>query len=230
MAARFAAQARSVQAAVAKQQQRFAGGNQAGLQNIIQQMQAAQEKANLLNEQRFKRAMSQFENLGNAGRARIEQQTAQRQAAATQNLTSRGLGNTTITSSVERGIASDAETSRQQLEEGIAVQKAGLLERRSDVGPDLSQFASLLQAAGQGSPSRQVSTRIGPNLAAGRDVFGTPLSGSSGERANRAASQRRMDVLNAPRRAANQAAGARVAARFGGRGGNVFSNRSVIFS
>lgn len=176
---RFDAQARTMIAANQKRQLELArarGGGQAGLQGIIQQMQAAQEKANLLNKQRFERAMSQFENLGQAGRARIEQQTAQRQAAATQNLTSRGLGSTTITSSVERGIASDAELSRQQLEEGVAVQKAGLLERRSDVGPDLSQFASLLQTAGQGAPSRQVSTRMGPMMRAGKDIFGVPLS------------------------------------------------------
>ena len=134
-----------------------------GFQDIIAQMQAAQEKANLVNEQRYQQILGTFENLGKAGRARIEQQTTQRQAAATQNLTSRGLGGTTITSAVERGIASDAETQRQQLEEGIAVQRAGVMERRTDTGPDLGMFASLLQMAGQQQqqPSRAIIRRMG---------------------------------------------------------------------
>ena len=107
----------------------FGGGTSQGdgFQDIIKQMQAAQEKANLLNEQRYKEVLGQFENLGQAGRARIEEQTLRRQAEATQSLTSRGLGSTTITSAVERGIASDAETQRQQLEESVAVQKAGVM-------------------------------------------------------------------------------------------------------
>ncbi len=125
------------------------GGGSGALQGIISQMQAAQKKANLANEQRYQQILGSFENLGKAGRARIEQQTVQRQAQATQNLTSRGLGNTTITSAVERGIAGDAETQRQQLEESVTMQKAGVMERRTDEGPDLGMFASLLQSAGQ---------------------------------------------------------------------------------
>ncbi len=125
------------------------GAGVGGLPSIIKQMQAAQKKANLANEQRYQQILGSFENLGKAGRARIEQQTTQRQAQATQSLTSRGLGSTTITSAVERGIASDAELQRQQLEESVTMQKAGVMERRTDRGPDLGMFANLLQAAGQ---------------------------------------------------------------------------------
>lgn len=176
---RFLHQSRGVAAATRRWQQAQApsqarGG---GFQDIIKQMQAAQDKANLLNEQRYQQALGQFETLGQAGRARIEQQTTQRQASATQGLTSRGLGSTTITSAVERGIAGDAELQQQQLGESVAVQKAGLMERRSDVGPDLGMFASLLQAAGQGQqqPRRSVVTRMGAQAAAGRTAFGTPF-------------------------------------------------------
>lgn len=157
-----------------------AGG---GFQDIIKQMQAAQEKANLLNEQRYQQVLGQFESLGKAGRARIEQQTTQRQAAATQALTSRGLGSTTITSAVGRGIAGEGELQRQQLEESVAVQKAGVMERRTDVGPDLGMFANLLQMAGQ--QQRQpfsFSRRIGPMAAQGLDVFGQPMGRFGGGR------------------------------------------------
>jgi len=148
-----------------------AGG---GFQDIIKQMQAAQEKANLLNEQRYQQVLSQFEGLGKAGRARIEQQTVQRQAAATQALTSRGLGGTTITSAVGRGIAGEAETQRQQLEESVAMQKAGVMERRTDVGPDLGMFANLLQTAGQQRPMSIAQLPAGGNVFGQTDVFGRP--------------------------------------------------------
>ena len=161
----------------------FAGGGQ--FQDIIKQMQAAQEKANLLNKQRYRQILGQFEGLGTAGRARIEQQTTQRQAETTQSLTSRGLGNTTITAAASRGIASDAELQRQQLDESVAMQKAGVMERRSDVGPDLSMFANLLQSASQGQAAAggmRSSFQIGPMAKAGRSIFGTPFRYGSGSR------------------------------------------------
>ncbi len=187
MPSRFASQARQLQGNVQRAQavpSGGVGGGGGGFQDIIAQMQAAQEKANLLNEQRYQQALGQFEGLGKAGMARIGQQTQQRQAAAVQNLTSRGLGSTTITSAVERGIASDAELQRQQLQESVAVQKAGVIERRTDTGPDLGMFASLLQTAGQGQqqqPSRSVVQRrpsvFDPRPMSER-IFGTPAGRS----------------------------------------------------
>ena len=145
----------------AMEHNRMIGAQQGGgFQDIIKQMQTAQEKANLLNEQRYQQILAQYEGLGQAGRARIEQQTTQRQAEATQSLTSRGLGGTTITSAVERGIASDAETQRQQLEESVSMQKAGVMERRTDTGPDLGMFANLLQMAGQQQQQAPAISRI----------------------------------------------------------------------
>ena len=168
-------------AAMRQREQRVAprGG---GLQDIVAQMQAAQEKANLLNEQRYRQVLSQFEGLGQAGRARIEQQTAQRQAEAVQGLTSRGLGGTTITSAVSRGIAGEGELQRQQLEESVAMQRAGVMERRTDVGPALTMFASLLHTAGQQQQAqpRRVSTRFSAQAAAGQTAFGRPFRYTAG--------------------------------------------------
>ena len=143
------------------------GGGQFG--GLFKQIQKAQKKANEANEARFQAAMKQFEGLGQAGEARIARSTEQRQGAATQNLTSRGLGSTTITSAVERGIAGDAETQRQELGERVAVQKAGLLERKTDLGPDLGMFVNLLQAAGQGQAqqSRSVISTVAPRTTPG---------------------------------------------------------------
>lgn len=123
------------------------GGN---FSKILQQMEAAQQKANLANEERYKEILAQYENLGEAGRTRIAQQETRQLATGQQGLISRGLGSTTITAGLERGVASDAELARQQLEESVATQKAGVMERRTDVGPDIGMYANLLQAASQG--------------------------------------------------------------------------------
>lgn len=146
---------------------------QSGIQDIFKQLQAAQDRANQLNEQRYKEILAQYEHLGEAGRTRIQKQTEQQQAAATQSLIGRGLGSTTITSAVSRGIASDAELQRQQLEESVSMQKAGVMERRTDVGPDLSMYANLLQSASRGGGGGFIG--LGPMASRGLTVFGRPF-------------------------------------------------------
>ena len=142
------------------------GGGGLDFQSVLKQMQQAQAQANQANEQRYSQILGLYDTVGQAGRTRIGQQTAQAQAKGTQDLTSRGLGNTTITSAVSRGIANDAEQQTQQLNEGLAMQKAGVMERRSDTGPDLGMYANLLQAsaAGQGSGQRRVITTMAPGF------------------------------------------------------------------
>ncbi len=162
------------------------------INSIIQRFESAQAKANQANEKRYQQILASFTNLGRAGRTRIARQTAAQQATAGQSLISRGLGGTTIKGVVRRGIASDAEFQRQQLEESVALQRAGVMERRTDLGPDLGMFSSLLMAAGQagaGQPAAataggggQVPTirTLGPMASQGRDIFGRPFQGSGG--------------------------------------------------
>ena len=175
----FAAAAGRLQEAVKRRQAPAQQGG--GFQDIIRQMQVSQEKANLINEQRYQQILGSFEGLGQAGRARIEEQTTQRQAAATQNLTSRGLGGTTITAAAERGIAREGESAIQELDERVTAQKAGVIERRTDAGPDMSMFSSLLATAGQQQQQpRATITRMGAQAQAGRTVFGQPFRYTAG--------------------------------------------------
>jgi len=129
-------------------------GSPSGLQDIIKQLQQAQTAANTANEQRYQDILGLYGNLGQAGMTRIGQAEQQGQAQSTQDLTSRGLGNTTITGAMSRGISGEAELQRQQLQEGVAMQKAGVMERRTDQGPDMSMYANLIgQAAQKQKPS-----------------------------------------------------------------------------
>jgi hypothetical protein len=140
---------------------------------------ASQEEARKISEKQYQELLGTFSTLGQAGRTRIQQQTAQQQAASTQSLTSRGLGSTTISGAMSRGIAGEGELQRQQLEEGITQQKAGVMgqrqavtaeeqrsreqfeqwlasskagvmERKTEAGPDLSMYAQLMQSASRG--------------------------------------------------------------------------------
>ena len=139
------------------------GGGGTDFSRIIQQMEAAQQKANLANEERYKEILGMYSCLGQAGRTLIAEQATQQLATGQQGLISRGLGSTTITAGLERGIASDAERQRQQLEESVTMQKAGVMERRTDVGPDIGMYASLLQAAGQGQAAAAGGGAVGPS-------------------------------------------------------------------
>lgn len=123
------------------------------------------------------------------------------QAVGIQNLISGGLTNTTITGAMMRGVEEDRRRAMQGVEEQRAQQQAGLLTQqagqefgmsgtiadfiaaRSDIGPDIGQFAGLTQqAAAAGDTSRPISTfgGMGPMARAGLDVFGRPMRGTAG--------------------------------------------------
>jgi hypothetical protein len=111
----------------------------------------------------YNQAGAHLDTLGASGMARIADQETQNRGKAEQDLISRGLGNTTIRQNVLGGVSRDAERSRQELGEGLAAQKVGLLERRAGAdmdlgrlkadailsrqneGPDMGMFLNLIQ-------------------------------------------------------------------------------------
>ena len=125
------------------------------------------------------------------------------QAMGIQNLISSGLGNTTITGAMMRGVEEDRRRAMQGVEEQKAQQQMGLLTQqagqefgmsgtiadfmasRSDVGPDISQYGNLIQQAAAAGTGQPISTfgGMGPNARAGLDVFGRPMRGTGGGRA-----------------------------------------------
>jgi hypothetical protein len=132
---------------------------------LMKQYTDAQEKANAENEKRYQQALGLYDTLGKSGAEDITKQTGQQQAGARQNLVERGLGNTTIGSSVATGIASQGQSNLLRLQESLASQKAGLMERRNDQGPNLGLYANLLQQAN--SKPSAVGQPFGGNINAG---------------------------------------------------------------
>lgn len=153
--------------------------NSKRIQQIIKQFQRQQNEANAANEQRFadivgaRTGPGQFSGglLASAGATALadaERRATRELASADQNLTSRGLGNTTIRSAVRRGILEDQSRAEERVREQVALGRAGVIERRTDVGPDIGQISSLVEAAAA-APGR-ISATIG----------GTPRSGGTG--------------------------------------------------
>jgi len=131
----------------------------------------------------FGEAEALLGRIGEAARADITTQAARAKATSEQDLISRGLGQTTIRESAKRGISADEAKALQAQSESEAAQKAGLLTQRAgselalgqlkagaiqgreDVGPDLATFASLIQAAAEADKASQKTTVRVPSTA-----------------------------------------------------------------
>lgn len=124
-------------------------GASGGLQDVLKQLQQAQNQANQANQQRYKDILGTYAGLGQAGAQQIQQNTQAQQAQSTQDLTSRGLGNTTITGAMSRGIDQAGQQNQLNLQESLAGQEAGVMERMTQQGPDMSQYLGLISQAAQ---------------------------------------------------------------------------------
>jgi len=136
----------------------------------------------------FGEASKLMENIGTAARTRIAEQTQKALGAGEQDLISRGLAGSTVRGSMRRGVRSDEARALQEQSESEAGMKAGLLTQRAgaeldigrmragaiqgrtDLGPDLGMFSSLLQAAAQGEEAGKRTTVRTPASTAGGAV------------------------------------------------------------
>lgn len=81
-----------------------------------------------------------MEMMGTTGSARIGQNRDKQLAANTQSNISRGLGNTTIQNTTERGIMSDAEFNQQALDEQVALAKSGVLGQKAGAQQNIERL------------------------------------------------------------------------------------------
>jgi hypothetical protein len=149
----------------------FPGASPA-IQNLLKQLSAAGNQANTANQTRYKDVLGMFQNLGQSEAQQIQQQGQQAQAQGVQDLTSRGLGNTTITSSVNRGIASDTQNAMTNLQGKLAGQEASAMEGMNQQAPNLSQYGSLLQSALVGQQKKPMGLNPGTYITYGSGLGG----------------------------------------------------------
>jgi hypothetical protein len=134
----------------------------ANINQIIERLQAEQNKANKANETRYaellasiaglgqqvggsyEQALQRVAGVGQTAYNRIGSQETRAQGMNQQDLISRGLANTTVVNTTRRGISSDAESARQGVDELVADRQAGVYERMAgsqlDIGRLLAQI------------------------------------------------------------------------------------------
>ena len=136
-------------------------GASSGLQDIMKQLTASQNQANAANQQRYTDILGMYSSLGTSGAQQIAEQTAQQQAKSTSDLTSRGLGNTTVTSAMSNQIASLGQSNQLALQESLTGKEAGVMEAMNQKGPDLSMYSNLIQQAMAGQTANRQRTVSG---------------------------------------------------------------------
>lgn len=163
------------------------------LQGMLDEATRAQQEARAANEQRYKDilaghdariagARGEIDQLGGRERLAIEDRRTQDAARAEQGLIDRGLGSTTIRSSVMRGydaardraltgLAEDQSRLKLQYLPTLEGERLGFMERRNDVGPDPKTSIDLATQLGQ--------TGFGVNglNPAGFNPNGRPMAG-----------------------------------------------------
>lgn len=153
------------------------GGHSAGsnsiLQRLLDSLTNQSKKADDTNLAQYKALMQaiggtqgtvrgMFDQLGAAGTNRINRNEQNQAGSMQQSLVSRGLGNTTIADTSMRGVARDAEQSRQELGSNLAAQKIGTelqlgdmynsaLQTRNATGPSMATYLSLIQKLARGA-------------------------------------------------------------------------------
>ena len=136
-------------------------------------------------QERIGKISGLLESSGRAAKRDATRRSAESKAGGTQSLIDRGLFNTTVLDAMQRregeGLGRELEDinervstqragaemqtsgdlarfmqSRTGIEAGLTGDKAGAIERRTDLGPNLAQYANLFAQYGQGVGSTQI--------------------------------------------------------------------------
>lgn len=161
------------------------------IDTLIQQFQEAQEKANAANEARYAQALVEYDKIielyspegafGKGFEAQLERGRTKAVAQGTQQLVSSGLYGTTTTAGLGKKFEEEVATpARLQMEDirmqrlaGAREAKAGLVERREDVGPDYDMLAQLaMQASSAPSVAGGTYDPYGGRTTFGESSFG----------------------------------------------------------
>lgn len=155
----------------------LAGAFQAASDQAFAANQARYDELRQLYQDRFDRNTGRIQDIGTQARADVNQGFQVQASQARQNLTDRGLGGTTIGSSVQAGIERERQGALNRVDEQTARLQtavdmqasgdlAGMIERVDDIGPDMGQFMSLAEqygyATGGGSGGMAPQRTAGP--------------------------------------------------------------------
>lgn len=155
----------------------------ATIDQLIELFTNSQNQANTANQERLDTIMGLLDNQGVSSKESAARNSAERTAAGDQSLMDRGLFNTTILDANRRREGENLDRQNTAIDESVALNKANLLERVSDIGPDSSAWLNLIQqlglSQGSGSGGRSFSSSV--NRPTGPiDPFGNSGGGGGG--------------------------------------------------
>jgi hypothetical protein len=122
------------------------GGGAAG--GVGGTLQSYLDKANSANESRYQQLLSMSGQLSNAASQREDKRLQNNLGRVDQNAISAGIGNSTVLPSMERGVQDDSALRQNEIADQGLRTSMGIIERRSDVGPDLNAIAGLAARPG----------------------------------------------------------------------------------
>lgn len=152
-------------------------------QTLAQSYQSALDRANQANEQRYQqilagydqlggRVMSDLRNVGQQERADINRNYQGMKSDVYNSLVNRGFGNGSLGATMRYGVERERAAAQGRLNDRMLQQRAGfdtnitqgrlgVMERRTDLGPDMNQLIALSQGYGRGG---------GNNLGSGYEI------------------------------------------------------------
>lgn len=142
-----------------------------GPPTIAGSYQAALDRANRANEQRYQQILSGYDQLrarvmggldgyGQAERADIDREYRNAASNVYNSLVNRGFGNGSLGATMQQGVSRERMAAKGRLNDrlsqqraaydmGISQGKLGVMERRYDNGPDINQMLALYQGLGR---------------------------------------------------------------------------------
>lgn len=135
-------------------------GASEGLNNLVSSFNEAFTSAQAANEDRFSQLLG-LADQGNQQRGTDIRASSQQNLANQQAQLSRsGLGGTTIGSTLAQGAEREKQAELRRSGDVGRREKMGIIERRTDTGPDPSMLASAFQSVGTGFGGQGLSAML----------------------------------------------------------------------
>lgn len=181
------------------------------LEQLVEMMEQSQEAANEANQQRLRRLVGTFDPdsqtysgglmgaFGQSASEQAERSATRQKGRTTQSAVSRGIGNTTVLDTMQRGVEEDKLRALRDIEERVARQRAGVVEGVQDVGPNMGQASQLIQQiASVPDTPRQVTvgptTSPGTNALGERSIFNKAKYGTGRKRSGRSSKANKAQI------------------------------------
>lgn len=125
------------------------------LSSIMGKYDEQQKAANQANELRYQDILKTLKGQGESSKRDIAMGGREERADISQDLIGRGLFNTTTLDALKNRSREREGRESTRIDESVADRTAGVMERRTDQGPNAGLFAQLLQSIGQGQGAQQ---------------------------------------------------------------------------